>query len=148
MKIKKIQAVEMNLREELNNRIQDLKKKLAHGLYDNPLMISFAVDTLYQSREIIPTIPKLKFKSDWEVRITPPFAGATIRFEVFKNDKKVSVYLDYYNNLGYFKNDNGELKPYWEVYLLHTEDVDPQRFALEDSEVMLEEIEKLLLDRV
>jgi len=51
-------------------------------------------------------IPAIKFKSEWEVKVIPPFAGAIVRFVV----NGVSVYLDCYDILGCF----GE--PYWEIY--------------------------------
>ena len=55
-------------------------------------------------------IPAIEFKSDWKVKIIPPFAGAIVRFYIDKGDKHISVYLDCFDNLGCV----GE--PYWEIF--------------------------------
>lgn len=55
-------------------------------------------------------IPLISFPSDWQIKITPPFAAAIVRFQVKKGDAFISVYLDCYDNLGCY----GE--PYWEIY--------------------------------
>lgn len=55
-------------------------------------------------------IPYIQFPADWQVQISPPFAGAVVRFRVKKDNAEVSIYLDCYNRLGYYS------KPYWEVY--------------------------------
>lgn len=65
------------------------------------------------SMEIMPWI---KFPSDWEVQLIQPFAAAVARFRVRKGNACVSVYADFFDNIGCF----GE--PYWEVYP-HHEDV-------------------------
>ena len=64
-------------------------------------------------REIIKQIPYLPFKSEWEVAPIPPFSGAVARFLVRHKEYKetnVSVYLDWYEKLGFMEG------PYWEVY--------------------------------
>jgi len=64
----------------------------------------------------VDTIPFIKFPSDWEIQIIPPFGGAVARFRVRLPDGRVkSIYLDYENNLGSWF-ENGDMKPYWEVY--------------------------------
>lgn len=55
-------------------------------------------------------IPYISFPFDWEIKITPPNVGAVVRFRVKKGDAEVSIYLDCYDNLGYYGS------PYWEVY--------------------------------
>jgi hypothetical protein len=81
-------------------------------------------------------IPKIKFKRTWDVQVIPPFAGAVVRFVVSKGKARVSVYLDCYDNLGYF----GE--PHWEIYP-DSEDTNA-RFAMNDTETLLKEIDKSL----
>ena len=55
-------------------------------------------------------IPFINFPNWWQIQITPPRNGAVVRFRVKYAEAKVSVYLDCYDQLGYF----GE--PYWEMY--------------------------------
>lgn len=55
-------------------------------------------------------IPYINFPKDWNVKIIPPFGGAVVRFQVKKDEKMISVYLDCYDNLGVFGS------PYWEIY--------------------------------
>lgn len=64
----------------------------------------------------IDTIPFIKFPSDWEIQIIPPFGNAVARFRVKLPDgREKSIYLDYDHHLGFWSED-GEMKPYWEVY--------------------------------
>lgn len=60
-------------------------------------------------------IPYLRFKKSWEVQVTPPEGGTTIRFIVKKGKAIVSVYLDCYNHQGSYQT------PYWEVWNGHEE---------------------------
>jgi hypothetical protein len=76
-------------------------------------------------------IPYIQFPSDWKVKITPPFAGAVVRFRVQKNDAKVSVYLDCYDRLGCYGS------PYWEVC---PHDGDVFRCDMSDTESLLNAI--------
>jgi hypothetical protein len=55
-------------------------------------------------------IPYIQFPADWQVQISPPFAGAVVRFRVKKDKAEVSIYLDCYDRLGCYGS------PYWEVY--------------------------------
>lgn len=87
------------------------------------------------------TIPPIHFKPEWDVRIIPPFGGAMMRFTVDYNDKHISVYCDFFENLGLF---GGE--PYWEMYPRHYECdgkqyVDVMRFPLNDTENLVKEID-------
>ena len=67
-------------------------------------------ETAMESRKWQKEIPFLKFKEDWEVKVSPPFGKAVVRFEVSKGTAHVSVYLDCYNFLGHMPS------PYWEIY--------------------------------
>ena len=84
-------------------------------------------------------IPKIAFKSDWEVKITPGFAGAVVRFRVYKGDAEVSVYLDCYDQLGCY----GE--PYWEVYP-HENDV--YRCDMANVDELLKAIEQSITEQL
>lgn len=86
-------------------------------------------------RKICAEIPALKFPPDWSVRIIPPFAGAVARFIASKNNKTVSVYCDWYDNLGYFG------APHWEAFPI---DDSNKRFALENVEELIADIDKEL----
>jgi len=88
--------------------------------------------------KIIPEIPTLKFKQEWDVKIIPPFAGAIIRFMIFKEGVQVcSVYLDWYDRLGMC----GE--PYYELYPFEN---DVKRYSLNETEELLKDIEDLFND--
>ena len=92
-------------------------------------------DETFETREWAGGIPSLRFKEEWEVKIVPPFGGAIIRFWVFANGKRVSVYLDGYNMLSGEANE-----PYWEIY--NGEDI--ERFKIGESEQMMARIEEML----
>ena len=98
--------------------------------------IEYEYDKERKTREIGETIPYLNFPNEWEVKITPPFSGASIRFMAKKNDKTVSVYLDCFNSLGYV----GE--PYWEIYPAVNGDC--ERFLLNEHKEMIKSIDKSL----
>lgn len=56
-------------------------------------------------------MPFIKFPSDWEIAVIPPFGGAIARFRVkLPNGKIKSVYADLYGNI------KGSFRPCWEVY--------------------------------
>lgn len=62
-------------------------------------------------------IPAITFPTGWSIKIIPPFAGATVRFTVWKDDEQVvSVYLDMEGNLGFYGTRDGGPEPYWEIY--------------------------------
>lgn len=85
--------------------------------------------------KIIPQIPSLNFPPEYQVQIIPPFGGAMARFRVRTAEMPpkefVSVYLDFYNSLGYMEG------PYWESY---GGSGDPERFMLDDTNGLLSEI--------
>ena len=70
----------------------------------------FLVEQQYEWNKWTKEIPSLNFKKKWNVKIIPPCTGAIIRFRVTYKNRWVSVYLDCYDELGFF----GE--PYWEIY--------------------------------
>lgn len=76
-------------------------------------------------------IPHIKFPTDWEVQIIPPFAGAVARFKIRKGDANVSIYLDCYDRLGCYG------QPYWEVYPHHD---DVFRCDMADTDSLLKAI--------
>ena len=85
-------------------------------------------------------IPYLKFPSDWEVQITPPFTGAIARFKVRYrcHHHWISVYLDNKNRLGLY----GDGDPYWEIFPNEMEQ--NERFAVSDGEGLIEALELAL----
>ena len=83
-------------------------------------------------REIINEIPYIKFHQDWLVSVIPPFGGSVARFRVrLPSGNEKSVYLDFYDRLGYFGS------PYWEVYPYRG---DCGRAALNDTNLLVEMI--------
>ena len=60
-------------------------------------------------RTLIPFIP---FPNGWQIKMLPPFGGAVARFAVTVEgiNGAVSIYLDWYDRLGYYGS------PYWEVW--------------------------------
>ena len=83
---------------------------------------------------LVDKIPAIKFDQEWEVKIIPPFGGAIARFQVRKSpdEEPMSVYLDFFERLGYFSGD-----PYWEVYPI---DGDVARFQLNDTSSLIDAI--------
>jgi hypothetical protein len=78
-----------------------------HDIFMNRLV----VEQNEKWTEWIDKIPFITFPSEWKVQIIPPYAGAMVRFKVKKGSNDfISIYLDCYENLGYFG------APYWEVY--------------------------------
>ena len=99
--------------------------------------LPYEYEEMMEHRKWMKEIPYIQFPSDWKVQITPPFAGAVVRFRVQKNDAEVSVYLDCYDRLGYYGS------PYWEVYP-HEGDV--FRCDMSDTESLLNAITHSLLE--
>lgn len=94
---------------------------------------SFSYEKTFESEKWVKEIPFLKFKSEWDVKVIPPFCGAVVRFLVKFNDKEISVYLDCYNNLGAVG------KPYWEIYPYVNDDV--YRCYMNETENLLHAID-------
>ncbi len=100
------------------------------------------VDRLLKSREVeeifewdkwMEEVPYLKFPSDWEIKVVPPFAGAIVRFRVKKGNADISVYLDCYDILGCMG------RPYWEIYPYSSEEY-TFRCSMNDTDELLEAI--------
>ena len=91
-------------------------------------------------REWCNKIPVIRFDSDWDIKIIPPFGGAITRFKAAKNDKHVSVYLDVFSELGFMCDNAGDPVPYYEVY----DGEDTQRFYLDETDEMMNYIRKIL----
>ena len=81
-----------------------------------------------QWRKLTYKIPSLKFDSNWDVFILPPYGGAVARFCLEYNGNTASVYLDWYSRLGCVES------PYWEVLSGYN---DPERFMLNDTDEMM-----------
>jgi hypothetical protein len=96
-------------------------------------MIPINYDNHMESQKWTKEIPYIKFPDDWKIKITPPFSGAVIRFQVKKDDFWVSVYLDCYDRLGYME------QPYWEIYP-HNEDA--FRCYMNETDELLRAIEE------
>lgn len=84
-------------------------------------------------------IPYLQFPADWSVQITPPFAGAVVRFRIKKDNAEVSIYLDCYDRLGCYGS------PYWEVYPHHD---DTFRCDMTDTESLLKAITESITQQI
>lgn len=91
-------------------------------------------------REWCNKILDIRFDSDWDIKIIPPFGGAITRFTAAKNDKYVSVYLDVFSKLGLMYDNAGDPIPYYEVY----DGEDTQRFYLDETDEMMDYIRKIL----
>lgn len=87
--------------------------------------------------EIADEMPYLKFDSDWEIKIYPPFGGAFIRFDVKQKSKVISVYYDPCFRLGYHLRDKIPT-PYYAMYPdIHGHQ---KRFAYDETDKLIEYI--------
>ncbi len=78
---------------------------------DELYLVRYKIEAQDQWRESIGKIPHIQFPADWLVQVIPPFGGAMARFRVkLPTGGEKSVYLDFYDRLGYYGS------PYWEVY--------------------------------
>ena len=103
----------------------------------------YRIETNENWRYWIEHMPALRFDSEWEVKIIPPFAGALARFLV-KNihypNNQVSVYFDSLNRLGIYGTvDNPE--PYFELYPYGG---DVKRYGIDETDEMMNDIRKIL----
>lgn len=101
----------------------------------NDIMPRLNIESSENWRGCASKIPELHFKPEWGIIVIPPFSGAMARFIVKHNGKAVSVYLDFYDNLGMYGS------PYWEIYPIHD---DIQRYDINDTEGLLAGIEEAL----
>ena len=85
-------------------------------------------------------MPALRFDSDWDVRVIPPFAGALARFWIDKGDKHVSVYFDTLSRLGWMM-DGEEPIPYFELYPFED---DVKRYHLDETDELMRDIRAVL----
>lgn len=84
-------------------------------------------------------IPSFKVPEGFQIKITPPFAGAIVRFRLKYKNKEVSVYLDCHERLGCFGS------PYWEAYPING---DTYRARIDELDNLIEIIEKELRNEV
>lgn len=111
----------MNAAEKLYNTMAELEKRRSQ--------VCVEYDRMMETNHWDGLIPPIKFPNDWEIQLRPPFGGATVRFNVRKNDIAVSVYLDCYDTLGTVG------QPYWEIY--PCADGDVLRFSMNDIDGLL-----------
>jgi len=99
--------------------------------------LSMELEEAAEWRRWTDEIPFIKFPADYSVKALPPFGGAIIRYWIKKDgcDQQISVYLDCYNMLGAIP-----MEPHWEIY--PDSEGDNARFKMNDTAVLLEEIEK------
>lgn len=95
--------------------------------------LAFKYEKQMEHQKWTEEIPYLNFPPDWQVKITPPFAGAVVRFRILSKGVMISIYLDCYDNLG---NMGG--KPYWEIYPYNG---DVYRCLLNETEDLLKNIQ-------
>ena len=77
----------------------------------------YEFEALAKWRELTFEMPFFSVPDGYQIAVTPPFAGADARFRIKRPDGVIiSVYADFYNNLGTCEG------PYWEVhpYMEHT----------------------------
>jgi len=94
-------------------------------------MQRYDVESKENWREWVERIPNISFPADWRVKIIPPFGGALVRFLVIKGEKRISVYLDVFERLGFYGG------PYWEIYPYGT---DVYRVSMENTEELIQKI--------
>lgn len=99
--------------------------------YKRKIQARALVEEQHEWRRWTVEIPHIQFPSDWAVQIIPPFGGAVARFCVHKNGKRVSIYLDCYDELGVVG------QPYWEIYPY---DGDTYRCLMNDTNELIEAI--------
>lgn len=108
-----------------------------HSKYDEIMDERYHVEHMEEWDMIFRKIrecPGIKFDPEWEVRVVPPFGGAAARFRVSYNGKEISVYLDWYDRLGYMGF------PYYEIYPAANGDV--ERFDVFDTDNLVNAIRK------
>lgn len=90
-------------------------------------------------KDEIKRIPFLTFRSDWQVRVIPPFGDAVVRFQVLLSSGLLkSVYMDARNSLGMWGSVTGKAEAYWEVYPYKG---DVGRCDLDDTIMLMEMIQ-------
>src|SRR6056297_855581 len=94
--------------------------------------LAYEYEKQMEHRKWINEIPYISFPNDWKVKITPPFAGAVVRFMVKSKNAKISIYLDCHDRLGIVG------QPYWEIYPY---DGDVYRCYLNEIEVLIKNIQ-------
>jgi hypothetical protein len=100
-------------------------------MYKNEL--SHEISRVHEYRKWTKEIPFIEFPKKYKIKIIPPFGGAIVRFIIKNNKNEVSVYLDCYNNVGYWDG------PYWEIY--PNKDSEEERYDMNDIEGLLKGIE-------
>lgn len=99
------------------------------------ISLRFEMEENEKWRELSDKIPFLNFPSSWRIKIIPPFGGAICRFIVECGNNSTSIYLDFYDRLGYFGS------PYWEVYPYEG---DTFRCDINDTESLIGAVDRSL----
>ena len=95
----------------------------------------YKIEDEQQWRQWIDEIPAIRFDSEWNVKVIPPFGGALSRFMIEHNGNHASVYLDAFDSLGYYG------APYWELYPY---DGDTFRCPMADTDALLAALHETL----
>jgi hypothetical protein len=98
----------------------------------------YQYDTKFRTREISEKMPYLKLDEGWDIKILPPFAGASSRFWIKFLNAEVSIYADFFDNCGYVGS------PYWEVYPYAN---DVFRCAINNTEELLKAIRQSIKEQ-
>lgn len=104
------------------------------------------LDIFDEKIDLLNDIPSLNFKKEWNVKIVPPFACAVVRFNVEYGGAKVSVYLDVYSKLRYFKDGKHYCKIYPFVDVGGSEDT--KRYKMNDTKNLINSILERLLSQL
>jgi len=108
-------------------------------LNDDNMNIRFKYERIMEHEKWNKEIPFLKFPTEWMVKVSPPSVGAVVRFQIKKGEAWVSIYLDCYENLGFYGG-----KPYWEVYPYND---DTFRCGINDTDELLNAITQSLVEQ-
>lgn len=126
--------------------VRILLKGMVDGDRISGLLLSSALERQHEWDKWTQEIPFIRWPVGWYVKAIPPFGGAIVRYYVSdklaspicaEKNHTVSIYLDCYDELGFFGS------PYWEVYPING---DTARFAMADTteliQVITEEFER------
>lgn len=101
--------------------------------------LQYQMSKTFEWEKWMKLIPLITLPEGYSFRPIPPFGGAVVRFHVEKDGHSVSVYLDCYDNLGFYG------KPYWEIYPASNNDI--ARFDMDDTKSMVKGIVKSINKR-
>lgn len=117
----------------------EAKKKFEFKSADLADFSRHEIEEKLQWRLLGAEVPFLDIPRNLQIKIIPPFAGASMRFlarDKKNPDKAISVYFDAHNSLGFMGC------PYWEIYPNHEDS--NQRFVVGEENQMFLAIQKAL----